>query len=194
MWRGEGTGACQTPSYPNEEIGALAAALKPRVSFEIGTYLGLSALTIALNTPEDATIYTVDLPEGFGEADLSTLTQGDKRLAMDTVQTVGRALVDHPAAEKVRQIRCNSTALDVGQYVDRIDLALIDGGHSYELVRNDTEKCLPHLAAGGMMVWDDYRWNLPGVSRYLRELQRKMPLRRIAGTQYVVYSERLAGR
>jgi len=177
---------------PYYYVGALAAALRPKVSFEIGTYLGVSALTIALNTADDAKIFTVDLPDEFAESDLSTLTQGDRRLVMDTINTVGRALNEHSAGSKVQQIRCNSLELDVRRYTDQIDFAFIDGGHSYELVKNDTEKCLSVLAPGGVMMWDDYRWNLPGVSRYLDELRRTHALRRIGGTQYVCYSDRLA--
>jgi predicted O-methyltransferase YrrM len=177
---------------PYYYVAAITAALKPKTTFEIGTYLGLSALTVALNAPEDAIVYTVDLPDEFEQGDLRTLSQGDKRLVMDAAGKIGRALADHPAAAKVRQIRCNTMDLDVSKYTREIDFAFIDGGHSYELVKNDTEKCLPYLKQGGLMMWDDYRWNLPGVSRFLGDLRKLKPLWRIANTQYVVYSDRLA--
>src|SRR3712207_5275930 len=36
--------------------------LKPRTIFEIGTFRGYTALHFALNTPDDARVYTLDLP------------------------------------------------------------------------------------------------------------------------------------
>lgn len=176
---------------PYYYLGAIAAVSRPKTIFEIGTYLGLSALTFALNTPETTRIVTVDLPEDYAEGDTDTLTKGDKNLVDRVSGNVGRALRGHPAAKRVKQVLCNSLELNVAAHAKSIDLALIDGGHSYELVRNDTEKVLPCLAKGGVIIWDDYRWNLPGVSRYVRELLKDRPLRRIAGSQYVIYSERL---
>lgn len=172
---------------PYYYIGSIVCALKPRTCFEIGTYLGLSALTIAMNAPADAIVYTVDLPEEFDPSDVSTLTSGDRKLAAEARQAVGRALVNHPASCKVRQIRCNSMNLDVSNYLDSIDFAFIDGGHSYELIKNDTEKCLNLLSSNGIIVWDDYNWIFPDVRKYLTDLSREIPLFRISGTQYVVH-------
>jgi len=180
-----------TPYY---YVGLICAFLRPAVSFEFGTFLGLSALTVALNTDPEARIYTVDLPDEFSGEDVSTLTMGDRRLVDKTAGIVGRAFRGHPLAHKIVQIRCNSLEVDVGAYCDKIDFAFVDGGHSYELVKSDTEKCLNRLAPGGVIVWDDYRWNLPGVSTYVQELRKTIPLRRLAGTQYVVYSDRLNGK
>jgi hypothetical protein len=40
-----------------------------------------------------------------------------------------------------------------------VDLCLIDGGHSYDQVRNDTLKVLPLMADDGILLWDDYGRN-----------------------------------
>jgi hypothetical protein len=66
------------------------------------------------------------------------------------------------------------------------DLCFIDGGHSYECIKADTETALKILAPNGVIVWDDYAWFIDGVSQYLTELRNSLPLYRIAGSQLVI--------
>jgi predicted O-methyltransferase YrrM len=176
-------------TVPYYYLGAIAAAVQPMTVFEIGTYLGLSALTFALNTPENAAIHTVDLPADAASDSVATLTRGDRKIVGNAAGKAGRAFIGTPSAAKVNQIWASSLDIDVPAILGgkKLDLGFVDGGHSYELVRNDTEKLLGSLSAGGVMIWDDYRWNLPGVSRYMRELSKTIPLRRIAGSQYIVH-------
>jgi hypothetical protein len=63
----------------------------------------------------------------------------------------------------------------------------MDAGHSYECVRNDSEKALTILDRGSIIVWQDYGATWEGVFRYLVELSRKLSLVHIAGTSLVVY-------
>jgi len=43
-------------------MAMICRALKPRKIFEIGTFRGRTALNFALNSPDNCTIYTMDLP------------------------------------------------------------------------------------------------------------------------------------
>ncbi|MGC2298226.1 MAG: hypothetical protein WA476_05440, partial [Acidobacteriaceae bacterium] len=99
-------------------IGALTAAKQPTTAVEIGTYLGASALTMALNSPEDCRIITVDLPED-SEEDTGTLSQGDKNLVANAKNRVGQAFLGHPLSKKITQVRTNSSTLDLQKYVTR---------------------------------------------------------------------------
>lgn len=174
---------------PYYYIGSLTMALKPKTILEIGTYLGASTLTMALNAPEDATIYTVDLPDTPSSEALRTLTQGDRKIVDVAMRSgVGAAFQNHPLKKKIVQIRADSRTLDVAKITNGVDFIVIDGGHSYDLIKNDTERCLPSLSKNGVILWDDYCWNLRGVCSYLNELAMDMPLWRIAGTQYVIHS------
>ena len=47
----------------------------------------------------------------------------------------------------------------------------IDGSHTYEYVKNDTEKCLRIAGDGATLVWHDCDRTHPGVVRYLCELK-----------------------
>jgi predicted O-methyltransferase YrrM len=69
----------------------------------------------------------------------------------------------------------------------KLDFCFIDGGHSYECVKNDTEKCLSILAQGGALLWHDFCPNCRGVYRYLIEIGQTLPLRHISNTSLVIY-------
>ena len=164
---------------------------KQRQVLEFGTYRGVGILTIALNTPKDTEIVKVDLLAKPAGDDITTLSRGVKEWAALARDTVGIAFRNHPLATKIRQIRENSPTFEARKAVDKIDFGFVDGGHSYECIKYDTENCLSVLSDKGVIVWDDYGWYLDPVCSYLRELLRKLPHKRIAGTRMVIYA---AGR
>ena len=61
-----------------------------------------------------------------------------------------------------------------------MDLVFVDGAHSYDYVKNDTEKGLEMLRPGGVIAWHDCNPRHPDLVRYLRTLNR--PLNLVAGT------------
>jgi hypothetical protein len=50
-----------------------------------------------------------------------------------------------------------------------VDFCFIDAGHSYECVKNDTEKAFSVLNHGGVVLWHDATWKNDGyrVNKYL---------------------------
>lgn len=169
---------------PYTLLATVAGALQPRKIFETGTFRGVGALTLALNAP-DAEIYTVDLPDLA--ADTETLTKGDKEWVRLSRGCTGVAFEGLPEAARIHQIRANSLTFDAAEIATGVDLFFIDGGHSYECVKADTENALKVLSQNGVILWDDYTWFLPGVHGYISELRKSLPLKRIAGSQYVIY-------
>lgn len=172
-------------------LGALAAAKRPALVFEIGTYLGVSALTFALNTGPHCRVLTVDLPEDH--EDVSTLTRGDRALVKTAMTNVGAAFQGHPLAARITQLRADSATLNIHEYLkgETVDLFFIDGGHSYDCVSKDTEIAFSSLSPDGLIIWDDYNWIFPELRGFLQMVARSMPLVRIAGTQYVVHHSSL---
>jgi predicted O-methyltransferase YrrM len=49
-----------------------------------------------------------------------------------------------------------------------MDLVFVDGAHSYEYVKNDTEKGWEMLRPGGIIAWHDCTPNHPEVVSYLK--------------------------
>jgi predicted O-methyltransferase YrrM len=166
-------------------LATVVRAVKPNTILEFGTYRGVGTLTMALNAPQSE-IVTVDLPSDFETADILTLTRGDKEWANIARGSIGMAFLDHVANQRIRMVKANSLTLDATTIVDSVDFCFIDGGHSYECIKADTENALKVVSRSGVIMWDDYAWFVPGVHKYLREIARDRPLVRIAETQYVL--------
>lgn len=76
--------------------------------------------------------------------------------------------------DQVRVLRGDSRSMLQSLAGEQFDLIYIDGDHSEEGVRRDSLLCLPLLAAGGLVLWDDYNWCesvRDGVNRACSELQ-----------------------
>lgn len=148
----------------------LCRALNPRVVFEIGTFVGYTALHMALNTPPETRIFTLDLPQADRDTELRTTATDHKLIAQDT----GPALFEGTdVAHKIHRLYGDSARFDFGDWHDGVDLFFVDGAHSYEYVRSDTLHAFRCVRAGGVIAWHDYgRLEQNGVSRWLHELAR----------------------
>jgi hypothetical protein len=172
---------------PYTLLATIVSALRPKKIFETGTFRGVGTLTMALNAP-DADIYTLDLPEQYTETEVETLSHGDKEWVRLSRTSTGFAFLGHPAAERIHQLRGSSLTFTPPGFLSDTDLCFIDGGHSYECIKADTEIALKILSPNGVIVWDDYTWFVDGVGKYLTELRSSLPLYRIAGSHLVIYS------
>ncbi|HXM94416.1 MAG TPA: class I SAM-dependent methyltransferase [Candidatus Dormibacteraeota bacterium] len=69
-----------------------------------------------------------------------------------------------------------------------IDLFLVDGAHSYDYVRADTERALECCHAGSVVLWHDYGRNgVNGVSRYLNQLAKTREVYRLPGSAVAMH-------
>lgn len=163
---------------------ALARKSDAKVVVEIGTFDGNTTLQLALNTRADATIYTLDLPVGADSVPENAA--GDAALIAATDRK-SRRFVGTPFEQKIVQCYGNSMDYDFSTFTKAgsPQLIFIDAGHSYECVKNDTEKSLAILDKGGYIVWHDFGW--PGVYSWLTELSSRLGLVRVRGTSMVVY-------
>lgn len=148
--------------------------IKPKTVFEIGTMHGYTALHFALNTPEDAIIYTLDLPKKEDIKLEKNITIFDK-LGIDmSVRTKNYMFENTDVAHKIKCLYGDSATFDFSPYYGKIDLFFIDGAHSYEYVKSDTMQALKCCRRGGVIAWHDFgRFGINGVSKYLIELYKK---------------------
>ncbi len=157
-------------------ISSLIAARKPTKLLELGTFDGNTTLQMALNSPENATVHTLDLPLDAK----STLDHLDQTY----VQTLPKKFSGTGVEKKVKQHFGNSLDFDF-QLFEGADFVFIDASHAYQYVKNDTEKVLKILGKNGVIVWHDFTPIWPGVWKYLHELSAHFPLIHIKGTTLV---------
>jgi hypothetical protein len=174
-------------------LGTLVRGLKPKTILEFGTYLGVSAYTMALNALPETKIFTVDLPDevtGNSRPELDTL---DQQHVSTSRHRVGEAFLHRPERERITQIRADSLSFRAESVVSNVDLVYVDGGHSLPVATKDTENAFRVLSENGTIVWDDYFHLYPDVVTFLDGLADRHELHGIAGTNYVVFS-RLRGK
>lgn len=142
-------------------LASLVAALQPKRMLEFGTCDGCSTWHLWANGPADAVITTIDLPAGAS-------VEGSSDPGLQGV-TKRPFLPDDP---RIRLLEMDSRRVDTAQ-IGPVDFCFVDAGHTYECVRNDSEKALEVLQPGGLLVWHDASWleDGYGVNRYLKELR-----------------------
>ncbi|MDQ3071334.1 MAG: class I SAM-dependent methyltransferase [Acidobacteriota bacterium] len=160
------------PSYTVDLISLclLCRALKPRVVFEIGTLRGYTAAHFALNSPDDAKVYTLDMPhEGPPEPALRT-TVVDRRHIKKHSGAAAYCFDGLAVRHKIETLFGDSATFDYSPYAGKVDLFFIDGAHSYEYVKSDTLKALACCRPGSVIAWHDFgRAGVNGVSKWLLE-------------------------
>jgi predicted O-methyltransferase YrrM len=167
---------------PYEEFVCLAKlvrSLSPRTIFEIGTAQGRTTSLMAEQTNAEARIYTLDLPPD---------QRAKWELFVESSDgAVGVEFRRHPLRGKISQLYGDSRTFDFSPYTASMDLVFIDGDHTYEFVKPDTENALRMAKPGGLILWDDYSPRFPGVVKYLNELAKTRAISRIHNTRLACY-------
>lgn len=174
------------------KIALIAKHFKPAKAFEIGTYNGLTTLQLALNTPEDTQIFTLDLPPDKRDNTKHHLSELDRYVAVEFLKrfntAVGSYFKGKSVEHKITQIYNDSATFDFSPYYSKMDLIFIDAGHDYDNKKSDSENALKMVAPNGLILWDNYDDILnPDVTKYLAELAEVLPLFHLRGTPLVVY-------
>jgi predicted O-methyltransferase YrrM len=154
-------------------LARLVRQFRPHALFEIGTFDGRTTLNLAANSPEDAVVYTLDLPREQLEQTQYEILKTD-RLHVDK-DASGARFAGADCAGKIRQLYGDSATFDFAPYEGQIDFVFVDGSHAYEYVLNDTRVALQLLRGGrGVIVWHDYGgvFDFAGVDDVTRALNR----------------------
>jgi hypothetical protein len=169
---------------PSEQAMVLLAILiaeAPREVLEIGTFMGHTTRQMAENLP-DAIIHTVDLPESFsaeGDPEKS-LPKDDFHLI--TRRVVGREFLGQPIAARIKQHFGDTAGWDF-KSAGHPTFFFIDGSHTYEYCKNDSEKCFELCGGRGVFLWHDCDEVHDGVVRFVHEWRRQgRDIKRIFGT------------
>ncbi len=156
-------------------VCGMASVTNAKRIFEFGTYRGQTTCGLVASCKE-AQVFTLNLPP-----------EDDPRYA----PFIGILIARSPYRDRITQIFSDSRTFDTTSFRKSMDYIFIDGDHSYEGVKNDTEKALELLRPGGLIVWHDYAAKSPGVLEYLAEFSKDRPLFRIRKTCLAVYVDGL---
>jgi Methyltransferase domain len=169
----------------------IAKNFNPKTVFEIGTFDGRTTLHIALNTNAATEIHTLDIPyEELKDASLS-VDSGDEQLINKKNFQIGECFLKRKEFKNIQQHLSDSAKFNYLPYNKRVDLFFVDGAHSYEYVRSDTENALNCLSEKGVILWHDYG-NVIDVTNYLNKLSSKMAIYRINNTTLAIHSKSLS--
>ena len=178
-----------TANISFEELFVLVELLQidhPKACFEIGTFDGRTALNMAANTPDDAMIYTLDLPCEQVDQTKFSLDPYERFAVMK--ETSGIRYRGTIWERKIQQLYGDSATFDYAPYKGEIDFVFIDGSHTYEYVVSDSRNALTLLRDGkGTILWHDYPDTF-SVLKAIHYLKANDPcfagIRHIAGTRF----------
>lgn len=157
-------------------LANIVTVVKPKVCLEIGTFNGRSTLHIALNAPQDAKIYTLDLPNEDREEPYQNI-----KLLFDKEQY-------SYLRDRIETLYGDSKTYDFDFLEGSIDFVFIDACHSEDYTLNDSKIALRLLKPRGVIVWHDYIvWD--GVTKSLDSFAKMNPtlnMVHIKGTSLVV--------
>jgi methyltransferase family protein len=175
----------QLLDHEAQVVLAIAMQCAPNKILEIGTYFGHTALRLAHVLPH-AEIHTVDLPHEFDYSQSQYLTD----FHLLNRRLIGHYFAGRPESDRIKQHLADTALWDFSLTgYPSPTFFFIDGSHSYEYVRNDSEKCY-HLCKGsGIFLWHDL-WHdndevCPGVRQLLEQWRSdfRRDIRRIRDTR-----------
>ena len=158
-------------------LAALSQKVRAKRIFEFGTYKGVSTTQLALNVQEGGEVFTLDLPEGHPAYSLPIPKPEEREIAAEGGKGI---LIPQDLRDRVTFLSADSATFDESSYIDSMDFVFVDGAHSYEYVKNDTQKGWKMLRSGGVLAWHDCVPSHPDVVRYIKESGLKA--KRVHGT------------
>ena len=145
--------------------------------FEFGTCSGKTTYLMALNSDKDTKITSLTLkPISINSIKKN---EEDNKVSFRNIKNESvyeRFLFSGTDVEKkIKIIFQNSLDFNEKKLEKKMDLIFIDGGHTYSVVKNDTEKSFNMLSNKGIILWHDY---VPGkrsskdIINYLGEISK----------------------
>ena len=162
--------------------------------FEFGTCSGKTTYLMALNSSEDAKITTITLNPNK----LNNIQKFDKDNESSYRNLKNESIYNKflfsgtPEEKKIKVIFINSVDFINTEFKEKIDFIFIDGGHTYSVVKNDSEKSFEMLKPNGIILWHDY---VPGkrsssdVVKYINSILDKKKIYKIKHTSLCFYKK-----
>jgi predicted O-methyltransferase YrrM len=163
--------------------------------FEFGTCSGKTTYLMGLNSSSDASIVSITLNPN----ELDNIKKNDKDNKVSFRNIIHESVYEkflfsgRDIEKKIKVIFKNSLNLEHSEYKNQMDLIFIDGGHTYSVVKSDSEKSFEMLNTNGIILWHDY---VPGKSsakdvvKYINEISKKKKIYKIKNTSLCFFMNR----
>jgi hypothetical protein len=153
----------------------------PKEALEIGTFMGHTTRRMAENL-KDSIVHTVDLPLDYSASQPTAGVPVKDDLHLIYRRVVGREFKGQDCEKRIRQHFGDTATLDF-KIIGRPTFFFIDGAHTYDYCKLDSEKSLAVCGGNGTFLWHDCdQWH-PDVVRFIREWRKEgKNIVRIKGT------------
>jgi hypothetical protein len=160
--------------------------------FEFGTCSGKTTFLMALNSPKNANITTLTLgPKNLSELKISKL---DNKVSFRNIvnESIYEKFLfsDTEYENKINVLFENSLNFDENKHIGTFDLIFIDGGHTYSIVKNDSEKSFRMLRQNGIILWHDFvpgKESAKNVVKYINSISKDKKIFHIKNTSLCYY-------
>jgi hypothetical protein len=155
--------------------------------FEFGTCSGKNTMLMALNSKENSKIVSLTLNQN--QLTKLSLDKKDNNTSIKNIineSNYEKFLFSGKKIEKkIEIILIDSREFDTEKYLGKFDLIFIDGGHTYSVVKSDSEKAFEMLSSKGIIIWHDYvvgKESCKDVCKYIGELEKEKKILHIKNT------------
>ena len=181
-----------TSNYESWIISVLSRISKN--IFEFGTCSGKTTYLMALNSDKDSKIYTITLNPS--DTDKIYKKNGDNKFAQKNI--INETIYDkflfsgEPEEKKIKVFFMNSLKFDEKNFVNKMDLIFIDGGHTFSIIKNDSDKAFKMIKSKGIILWHDYnlgKKSSKDIVRYLNSISIQKQIFKIKNTSLCFYQK-----
>ncbi len=162
---------------------------------EFGTCSGKTTYLMALNSPDQAKITTLTL----SPQDLKGIKKNkfDNKVSYRNLineSIYNKFLFSSTKYEnKIDVIFQNSLNLNEKLFLKKFDLIFIDGGHTYSIVKSDSEKSFKMLKSNGIILWHDFvpgKESAKNVVKYINTISKEKKIFHINNTSLCYYRKK----
>ena len=160
--------------------------------FEFGTCSGKTTYLMALNSPDNAKITTLTL----NPQDLKKIERNKFDNKVSYRNIINESIYDKflfsktKYENKIEVIFQNSLDFNEKLFLNKYDLIFIDGGHTFSIVKSDSEKSFEMLKSRGIILWHDFvpgKESAKNVVNYINTISKEKKIFHINNTSLCYY-------
>ena len=160
--------------------------------FEFGTCSGKTTYLMGLNSSDDTRIVSITLnPDDLNNIKKKDL---DNKVSFRNIiqESIYKKFLfsEKEVEKKIKIIFQNSLNLEHHKYKNQMDLIFIDGGHTYSVVKSDSEKSFEMISSKGIILWHDYvlgKRSTKDVVKYINEISKQKKIYKIRNTSLCIF-------